>query len=199
MEDALRLHFYSIRPVVGIDVTQPIEEELAELYEAQIQSASYDFEPPAAGFTEIAFTAAVTGGVVLLYKVFEPLVTAAGEAFRDSVMNLIRNGRKSKVSGRTYVPLRIELGSDPADPHPNTPVRYYFHGQMDEDGLLLRLRAANEHVRTLPPELFSGSGGPSENGLFWDKEQQRWRGTVWRYRDESYGKFWIPEDLWKDE
>jgi hypothetical protein len=164
-----------------------------------IESSSFDFEPPAAGMTEIAFTIIATGTLGLAFKFFEPLVTAAGEAYRDEVLRLLRIGRRSKESDRGYIPLKIALGETSSGPYPHTPVRYYFHGKLDEAELLIRLKAADEHVRTIPPEFFSGLGGPPENGFFWDEEEGRWRGTIWRYPDPCFGEFWLPPNIFGNE
>lgn len=200
MSDRLQLFLSSVGPIAGPEPTQPIADELARLYNAPIDVHVLDREPPAAGFTEIALVASVTGAVGLLYKFFEPLLTTAGEAFRDRVLDLDREGTKNKETGRKYFPLRIKLGSDPVTgQYPNTPVRYQFHGRIDADELLLRLEAADKHVRTLPEQLFSGPGGPPEIAFFWDKDQQRWRGSVWLGGyDDLYGEDWLPSNLWEE-
>src|SRR5262249_59912673 len=89
---------------------------------------------------------------------FKPLIAEAGEAFRGRVLDLLRQARKSRITGRPYISLRLQMGSDTPHPHPHGPVRFNFHGQMDEDGLLERLRAADALVRSLRSELFTGGG-----------------------------------------
>lgn len=194
MPESLHISSSSVSPVAGSELTNPIDEALSSIFGIEVKAKRWEFEPPAAGLSEIAYTAMIVGGVGLLYKFFEPLVTVAGEGFRDRLLELIGKGTKSKNSERHYIPARIVLGEGP-----EAPVRYYFHGHPSPQELLIRLEAADAHIKSIPPEMFVGSGGPSENGFFWDDETRAWRGTVWRYPEPPFGVFWLPPNLWVEE
>lgn len=182
----------SVGAVLGEDVVRPVTDELGHIYDTRVEVSILGGEPPAAGMSEIALTIAASGiTTALVVEFFKPLVSHAGQQFRDKILTAIRNGKQSKASGRRYAPVLIELGTGD---RPN-PVRYFFHGDIDAGELLHRLQAADEHVRTLPPELFSGPAGPPENAFYWDVEEDRWRGGVFRYPDEPYGEYWMPRDL----
>lgn len=199
MINALQLHIGSFSSVVDRQISTAVEDSLAELYQVPVTSSSTDSEPPAAGMTEIALTILVSGAATLLAEFFKPLITDAGEACRNKVMDVIRNGRRSKKSGRKYLPLLIALGNDPDSQQPSMAVRYYFHGRLDDDDLLVRLMAANDHVASIPVEVFEGTGGPAEVGFYWDEQQNRWRGGASHQDPEqTYGEFWLPKDLWED-
>ncbi len=186
------IHVASYGPILDQSVVQPVGDELESVYQARVSVSIVDREPPAAGMSEIAMTILATGAIGLLVKFFEPLVAHAGEQLRDKLLAAIREGKSNKETGRRYVPVCIEFGISDSE----GPVRYCFHGEIDEEELLLRLRAAQEHIQTLPPELFAVASGPLVNGFFWDEAAGRWRGQVSGLDQIVYGEFWLPDDLW---
>jgi hypothetical protein len=198
VNESKRILVSSYLPVAGREITQPIEEELESLYQINVQSRTSDGEPAAAGMSEIAITITVAAGGALAMEFFKPLVTHAGKAFRDWMLEALSKARKSKVQDRIYIPLLFEFGEESTDAYPTASVRYFFYGRMDEEELLRRLQVADEHINSLPEELFSGSGGPTENGFYWDKQQGLWRGNVWRYPEPSFGEFWLAPGRWDE-
>lgn len=66
MPEWLHISSSSVSPVAGSDLTEPIDEALASIYGVNVESQHWDFEPPAAGLSEITYTAMVVGGVGLL-------------------------------------------------------------------------------------------------------------------------------------
>ena len=195
MPDTLHISTYSLQPVVDQSVADAMNRTLGEAFVTEVQAHTSDFEPPAAGMSEIAFTIVGTGLFALVVEFFRPLATAAGEAYRDDVLRLIRGSRRSKESGRQYVPLHIVLGEASDNAQSGTPVRYFFHGDIDDVELLKRLIAADKHIRTIPRELFSGIGGPPECSFYWDEQEERWRGQVFRYPEEPWGEYWFPPNI----
>lgn len=197
MADEFRIALSSVRPVVPDSVVAPIGDELEQIFAHSVSRHPQDHEPPAAGYSEIAVIASITGGVGLLYKLFEPLVTDLGERFRDRVLEMCNVVTRRNEQSRVYTPLEISFGTKMEGEWAMTPVRYYFHGRMDAEELLFRLQAAHDHLQSIPPEMFEGLGGPGENGFFWDGRERRWRGNVWISPDKTVGEEWLPPDLWE--
>lgn len=171
-----RILVHRIQQAVSRGVAKPIEEELMSLYRVPIESTSYDNRgKPAFGLAETALVIAVLWPLV--HKFFEPLVTTAGEAFRNRVLETIRKTRHTP-SG-PHISVAIQFGDESDEEFPDTPIRYYFYHQIDDEELVKRLKAADKHLKSLPRELFSERSAPVEYGFFWDRETQQWRGCVW--------------------
>lgn len=47
--------------------------------------------------------------------------------------------------------------------------------------------------------MFSITPGPTENGFYWDEEEERWRGIVIGYREMRWGEPWSPRRLFDPE
>lgn len=204
MAEQIRIQVNSIRPVLADAYVAPIADELSDLYGVQPTIHVDEHEPPAAEFTEIALyilMAVNTAQIVaapLVTKLFEPLVTELGERLRDRVLDVIDVTRARNPNLRVYVPLVIAVGQQGEDGEfLSVPVHYVFHGRMNAVELLRRLRAAEEHLKTIPPELLSGAAAGPPGRFFWDSEQGRWRGHISRFPDEPYGEEWYPPDLWE--
>jgi len=180
-----RIVVQRIQQAVEEDVAESIKEELANLYGVTVDSFSYsNAGKPAFGLAEVTLTVGIVGPLV--YKFFEPLITTAGEAFRDKVLDTIR--KTKGAPGGPYIGVSIEFGDASDEEFPETPIRYYFYRRIDDKELVTRLKAADEHFNSLPPELLSERAAPVEYGFFWDHETQQWRGCVWRQGDEPYGE-----------
>jgi hypothetical protein len=188
----MEIQVKSWSPVLDPEYVQPIGDELIHLYRVPVTVSSFDHEPAASGFTEIAMTIIATGAVGLIFKVFEPLVTHAGEQVRDKLLVALREGKQNNETGRRYVPLCIEFGTTQV----GAPVRYCFHGHLDDAELNLRLESAHIHMQKLPVDLFAGPDSPLVNGFFWDEAAGQWRGQVAGRNEILYGEFWLPRDIW---
>lgn len=191
-----RIVVQRIRQTVDEDVAESIKDELANLYEVPVDSISYsNAGKPAFGLAEVTLTVGIVGPLV--YKFLEPLITTAGEAFRDKVLDIIR--KTKGAPGGPYIGVSIEFGDASDEEFPDTPIRYYFYRQVDDQELMKRLKAADQHLSSLPPELLSERAAPVEYGFFWDRKTQRWRGCVWRQDNELYGEDWLPDDIYKND
>lgn len=136
-----------------------------------VDASVYDFEPPAAGFSEIAITVAVAAPAAYFSTFLATWAAEDAKALRRKMLDLFQRGKVSG-SGRRYVPMRVELDR----------VRFYFHEQLDDEELVARLKAAQEFAASLPEEAFEGRAGPGEYGLFWDRKLKAWRGGIYEYQ-----------------
>jgi hypothetical protein len=185
------------RPAAPPEIVEPFEEELRSLFGIQLESHHYDREPPAAGMSEIAITLSILGssagfGVWALKSFFEPVITEAGERFRDRVFQLSREATRSAESQREYIPLIIQFGAQGSE-FSTTPVRYVFQDIRSLAELEERLEAASEHIRQLPNNLFTAPDGPIESSFFWDRDTRTWRGNVYLGEAGIYGEEWMPQ------
>lgn len=186
MAELLQIRTHRVSSGAGADLTDPIISDLESIFRTNVKSSYFDGRAAASGLAEIAFTIIATGAVGLIFKFFEPLVTAAGEAYRDDVLGLIQRHRGD------HIPLQIGLGGESRNDYPDAPIRYCFHDRIDGDELLKRMIAANEHLQSIPPKHLSGLIGPTEYSFFWDTETQQWRGCIYGGLEPAYGEFWIP-------
>jgi hypothetical protein len=153
----------------------PVLDELNKRHNT-VEAAVYDFEPPAAGFSEIAITIATDASAAILAT----LALQGGGNLLGKLRRLMNHAKKNPY-GRHYVPLRVQIGR----------VRFYFHEVVSEEALLERLRAAHEFSLSLPPEAFLGEAGPGEIGMYWDDKSKAWRGGINGFRDE----YCYPENM----
>lgn len=172
-----KVHVHSFSFVSFADLA-PVLDELNKRHNS-VEAAVYDFEPPAAGFSEIAITIATDASAAILATL---ALQGAGELRRKLLQ--VMNKAKSNAHGRRYVPLRVQIGR----------VRFYFHEMVSEEELLERLQAAQEFAASLPGDAFSGETGPGEYGLFWDDKEKAWRGSIYGYS----GSRCFPENMLSD-
>jgi hypothetical protein len=165
---------------VSFEDLAPVLDELSDLRRHNIVRASVaDFEPPAAGFSEIAVTIATDASATILATL---ALQGAGE-LRRKLLQLMGKARKNR-HGRRYLPLSVEIGR----------VRFYFQEVVSEEALLERLQAAQEFAASLPGEAFLGKSGPGVYGLFWDDQGKTWRGSIYGYS----GDLCSPEHMLSD-
>lgn len=128
-----------------------------------------------------------------------PVVPAIGARFGGPAVGkfraLLGNSRRSKASNRPYIPLCIEVGTNPRFGS----IRFYFHGDPDPEQLKRQWEAVGAVIRSLPDEALDNSPGPQEYGYFWDKEHDEWRGDLYyRVKDEFRTEGpWSPPDLFE--
>jgi hypothetical protein len=149
-----------------------------------VSATVVDFEPPAAGFSEIAITVAVAAPTAYLSTFLATWAAEDAKALRRKLLNVMKRSRESP-SGRRYVPLRVEIGR----------VRFYFHEQINDQELVTRLRAAQDLVAALPERAFEGQSGPGEYGFFWDRNEEKWKGGIYQYSNE----YCLPERMLTDD
>ena len=157
---------------VGFRQLAPLLDELNERYNS-VGANVYDFEPPAAGFSEIAITIAVTAPVAYLSSFLASWAAEDAKALRRKMLELMHRNQENQ-HGRRYLPMRVEMGR----------VRFYLHEQVSDEELVKRLRAAQEYTAALPEEAFAGEAGPGEFGLYWDKKSETWKGGIYGFREE---------------
>lgn len=157
---------------VGFGQLAPFLDELNERYNS-VAAKVHDFEPPAAGFSEIAITVAVTAPVAYLSSFLATWAAEDAKALRQKMLDLMHRNQENE-HGRRYLPMRIEIGR----------VRFYLHEQLTDEELVQRLRAAQDYTATLPEQAFDGEAGPGEFGLFWDKNSETWKGGIYGFREE---------------
>lgn len=173
-----KVHVQSFSFVSFADLA-PVLDEL-NIRHNSVEAAVYDFEPPAAGFSEIAITIATDASAAILATL---ALQGAGELRRKLLQVMSKS--KSNPDGRRYVPLRVQIGR----------VRFYFHEVVSEEELLERIRAAQELAASLPDEAFQGEAGPGEYGFFWDDIGKAWRGGIYGYS----GEICHPENMLSDD
>lgn len=171
-------HYFQIKLSVGsfsfvsFSGLAPFLDELNKRH-FSVSATVHDFEPPAAGFSEIAITVAVAAPTAYLSSFLATWAAEDAKALRRRMLEAMKRG-KENAYGRRYVPLRVEIGR----------VRFYFHEQLNDEELVERLRAAQEFAASLPEEAFEGQGGPGEYGYFWDRSAKAWKGGIYGYSDE---------------
>lgn len=157
----------------------PFLDELNSKYNS-VEATVYDFEPPAAGFSEIAVTVAVAAPIAYLSSLLATWAAEDAKALRQRLLGVMRRS-KQNPSGRRYLPMRVELGR----------VRFYFHDDVTEEELVGRLRAAHEFAASLPEAAFEGEPGPGEYGLYWDKKTNSWKGSIYGLREGFCRPSWM--------
>lgn len=157
---------------VGFEQLAPFLDELNGRYNS-VGAKAHDFEPPAAGFSEIAITVAVTAPVAHLSSFLATWAAEDAKALRQKMLDLMPRNQENE-HGRRYLPMGIEIGR----------VRFYLHEQLTDEELVQRLRASEDFTATLPDEAFDGEAGPGEGGLFWDKNSKTWKGGIYGFREE---------------
>jgi hypothetical protein len=136
--------------------------------------------PPHAGWGDIALWIApaisVTAPIVAsIAKGFiEGWAAEDAKELRAKLRSLMERG-KSHTETRHWTPLCIQVGR----------VRFYFPEPLEDDEFVRRLLAAGMMMAELPDEAFDGNAGPSEYGHAWDKENQKWVGSILGITDYS--------------
>lgn len=147
----------------------PFLDEMSKRH-VSVNADVSSYEPPAAGFTEIALSITVVaagGGVIYLKSFLETWAAEDAKAIRSQLSRFSELGWRG-AHGRRFVPFTITLG----------PISFYFHEKLDEDAMLERTRAATALVQSLPDEAFECNPRESGYGLWWDRNRREWRGYI---------------------
>lgn len=155
------------------------------------------YEPPAAGFSEIANVVSfLADSKELLLPAASWVAGRYGGAASDKFRGVLSRCRRSRDSGRPYVPMMIGFGTDPRYPS----VRFFFHREVVDDELRRQLFGMVQILERLPEEAFRSAPGSTENGFSWDHQEARWRENyancpLMGDNDEA---LWFPKDVFDD-
>lgn len=189
-----RLHLYSAGVLSYSDVA-PFLDELNRQH-MFVEATVSNQEEAAFGVDDVALTLLVANtSVPYLKAFFSTWEEEDARQLRAEFLKLLDRAQRNRF-GRKYSPMTVSFSrlmeeSIDGNSHP-TRVRFRFHRALAEDELLTQLRGAQEYMESLPDNAFEGSGGLSENCLFWDGESQSWRGDVTGFREDDR---YIPPDL----
>jgi hypothetical protein len=186
---------------IGPDVDKVIAEEfyggMAELPNTAFARQTTAFEPPAAGFSEIAN---IISFLADSKEVLLPIATAMagkyGGTAAGSFRNMLSRCRRNPKTGRPYVPMMISFGTNLNFPS----VRFYFHREVDADELGRQLQEMVKVLESIPEAAFDLSPGPMEFGFFWDHNDLRWRENFANrsMRPSENSDPWFPEKIFDD-
>lgn len=188
---------HSVGPVVGGAAVEPLYRDLSEMPGSHLVWDATLYEPPAAGFSEIAnFVSFLADSKELLLPVATWIAGKYGGAASGRFRDVLSQCRRSLDTGRPYVPMMIGFGTNPGFPS----VRFFFHREVDAEELRQQLREMIKVLESIPEDAFFCSPGPTENGFFWDHRESRWRENyAHRPLDTSHDETpWLPEKLFDE-
>lgn len=168
----------------------PLLDELAKRYN-KLSARVSAFEPPAAGFTEIAVSLSWVAETArdhpiptyLVLRFLDTLLEDGARRIRAEISRITREARSSS-HGRRFVPFELRLG----------PIALLFHRAVDEEQLSSQIQVAREYIAGMPAEeLESSIPGPFRSWFYWDVSQNSWK-RVQEGEDDSW-----PKDLWVDD
>lgn len=183
----------SVGPVIDAQAVSDFLRELEQSPSFHVDWQQSEYEPPAAGLSEIA-------NLMSLIADSKELVLAAwfiadryGGTAKSKLRRIIQTSRKNNESGRPYIPLMLAFGTKRNLPS----VRFYFHGDPVEEQLKRQLTAMAEVLESLPEEALGEMPGPQEYGYFWDQDRGQWRGTLFYQTNENPDdlEIWFPPNL----
>jgi hypothetical protein len=180
----------SIGTVQSYQDLAPLLDEFSKRF-YKLSAHVSSFEPPAAGFSEIAVSLTWMADTAKDH----PLITYAALRFIDTILEdsarkirkeiarITREGRANR-NGRRFVPIEINIG----------PVKFLFHRPVDESELTKQVEAMKETLAVLPSGTFLATRkGQFDHWYFWDNELECWRMVA----EEVSG--WWPHDIWDDK
>lgn len=193
----IRVSLRSVGPVVDGASAEVFYRDLSELPSSLLTWDVTVYEPPAAGFSEIAnFVSFLADSKELLLPAASWLAGKYGGAASGKFRDVLSRCRRSRETGRPYVPMMIGFGTNLAYPS----VRFFFHREVNEDELRQQLNAMVEVLEQIPEKAFQSSPGPTENGFFWDHNEERWMENyaIRPMRPGDNHGPWLPEKLFDD-
>lgn len=185
-----QIHLGAIGTVQSYKDLAPLLDELSKRF-YRLDAHVSSFEPPAAGFTEIA----VSLTWVVDTTKDHPFLTYAALRFIDTLLEdgarkirreMARITREARINqhGRRFVPFEMNLG----------PVKFLFHRPADESKLIEQIAELKKLVAALPVGVFvETQRSQFANWFSWDSDVGGWR----RVREGNLS--WWPKDLWEDQ
>lgn len=180
--------------VVSPEYGGPVFDDVEDVLSIPVERVPLGYEPVAAGMSEIATVLSILAdSKEVLVPVLTGLASWFGGPGVGKFRDLVRNTRRSKETGRGYIPVCVQVGTAP----PHGSVRFYFHGDPDPEQLKRQWEEVGAIIRSLPAEALNESPGPQEYGYFWDNERAEWRGELfYQVRDQFRTEgVWFPPDL----
>lgn len=172
MSKKVKAAFHSVGPVGDGSAVEALYHDLSELPNSELVWDATVYEPPAAGFSEIANVVSfLADSKELLLPVATWFAGKYGGAASGRFRSVLSRCRRSRDTGRPYVPMMIGFGTNPGFPS----IRFFFHREVDAGELREQLQEMIEVLESIPKDAFYSSPGPTENGFFWDHRQRRWR------------------------
>lgn len=193
----LRVSLHSIGPAVNDVSVEDLYSGLSELPGSQVVWDVSGYEPPAAGFSEISNVVSfLADSKELLLPAATWIAGKYGGAASGKFRDVLSQCRRSRESGRPYVPMMIGFGTNPDFPS----VRFFFHREVDAEELRAQLKGMIEVLESIPEEAFYSSPGPTENGFFWDHQEKRWRENyaLRPMIPDNDEEPWFPEKVFDD-
>lgn len=194
---AVKAAIHSVGSVGDGSAVEAFYHELDELPNSQLVWEASIYEPPAAGFSEIAnFVSFLADSKELLLPVATWLAGKYGGEASDKFRDVLSQCRRSRDTGRPYVPMMIGFGTNPDFPS----VRFFFHREANAEELREQLQGMIAVLESIPENAFYSSPGPTENGFFWDHKQRRWRENYAMRPMQSANEEgpWFPEKIFDD-
>lgn len=184
---------HAVGPVIDEQAYSNLLDEISEGLGAPLDNEVFETEPPAAGMSEIAVVMSfLADSKEVLLPVISWMVGRFGGPAFNTLRDYLDGSRRSRETGRPYVPLCVAFGTNPDN---RGSVRFYFHGRPAQKQLERQFEEMYRVIDALPEVALAEMAGPPEYGYFWDEEQSRWRGQLYYSATPDADEVWFPDDL----